>query len=355
MPIKFRCKQCRQFLGISRSLAGQIVDCPTCGRATRVPNLDGSRKPIPKKPQLDKADSSLLNALDQLAELGKAPTSARDNTSEADTAVLKSAEAVAAEPLQPTAVIDPPALASDDSGRHPIVLEDPTEPLDSAAVLQSLADSAVPLDSVPVSAGPNRFVQVAVLLVVGAACAAGGFFAGRSGAAKVEEASTEAAEPAVTDEAKAPSVSGFTGRVTFRRAGAECLPDKGARIIAWPSGTAPEEPWPMDGFRSGDTERLVSGASKLLEELGGAMVIVGEDGTFELPLKSGGDFNVFVVSRFGSKPENAAPTDASKLAKLKMCFAEPQRLIGKTQFALIEVKYRGDGQQILDHVFEVAE
>ena len=70
MPIKFRCQQCRQFLGISRSQAESVVDCPTCGRTIRVPALDGTIRPLPK-PGLDPQDSKLTAALDELASIGE--------------------------------------------------------------------------------------------------------------------------------------------------------------------------------------------------------------------------------------------------------------------------------------------
>ena len=69
MPIKFRCQHCRQFLGISRAQAGGIVDCPTCGRTIRVPELDGTVSPLPK-PGLDPKDSKLAAALSELASIG---------------------------------------------------------------------------------------------------------------------------------------------------------------------------------------------------------------------------------------------------------------------------------------------
>ncbi len=70
MPIKFRCQYCKQFLGISRKKAGEIVDCPTCGRTLRVPLLDGKVIPLPKL-QLDLKDSSLTRAMEELAVLGE--------------------------------------------------------------------------------------------------------------------------------------------------------------------------------------------------------------------------------------------------------------------------------------------
>ncbi|MEZ6058207.1 MAG: hypothetical protein R3C01_16030 [Planctomycetaceae bacterium] len=68
MPIKFRCQHCQQFLGISRSKAGTITDCPTCGRTIRVPNLDGEVEELPQ-PELNLNDSDLVSALGKLASL----------------------------------------------------------------------------------------------------------------------------------------------------------------------------------------------------------------------------------------------------------------------------------------------
>lgn len=83
MPIKFRCQHCDQLMGISRSKAGEIVDCPTCGLSVRVPGLDGEIAPIPQ-PKLDLKDENLTNALDELAAIGpnvtldKQPNSKQD-------------------------------------------------------------------------------------------------------------------------------------------------------------------------------------------------------------------------------------------------------------------------------------
>lgn len=69
MPIKFRCQHCDQLIGISRSKAGDIVDCPTCGMSVRVPGLDGEIAPLPQ-PKLDLKDVELASALDELAAIG---------------------------------------------------------------------------------------------------------------------------------------------------------------------------------------------------------------------------------------------------------------------------------------------
>ena len=66
MPIKFRCHQCRQLLGISRSQAGEHVDCPQCGRSVQVPVPKGRK---PRQQPLPKPASGLISALEELSSL----------------------------------------------------------------------------------------------------------------------------------------------------------------------------------------------------------------------------------------------------------------------------------------------
>jgi hypothetical protein len=42
MPIRFRCPNCQQLMGIARRKAGQMVRCPTCERDVRVPDEEAS-------------------------------------------------------------------------------------------------------------------------------------------------------------------------------------------------------------------------------------------------------------------------------------------------------------------------
>src|SRR5262245_57683335 len=70
MPIKFRCPHCEQFLGISRGKAGALTDCPSCGRTIRIPELDGSIRPLPGA-ELNHKDADLAQALDALAQIAE--------------------------------------------------------------------------------------------------------------------------------------------------------------------------------------------------------------------------------------------------------------------------------------------
>lgn len=78
MPIKFRCKHCQQFLGISKSRAGAVVDCPQCGRSVRVPELDGRTRKLPPAPASN-GDDSLMSALSELSSLENATVKPQTN------------------------------------------------------------------------------------------------------------------------------------------------------------------------------------------------------------------------------------------------------------------------------------
>lgn len=51
MPIRFRCPNCQQLLGISRRKAGLVVPCPTCQKEILVPSMDDPPvAPVPSAP-----------------------------------------------------------------------------------------------------------------------------------------------------------------------------------------------------------------------------------------------------------------------------------------------------------------
>ena len=108
MPIKFRCPHCEQFLGISRSRAGAVTDCPMCGRSIRVPLLDGSVEPL-EDPQLNLQDRGLASALDKLAAL--VTDAPRESLEPAVPRVAEPLRSVLAEAPAPVPLPEPIELA----------------------------------------------------------------------------------------------------------------------------------------------------------------------------------------------------------------------------------------------------
>ncbi|MFK7821355.1 MAG: hypothetical protein AB8G99_21750 [Planctomycetaceae bacterium] len=348
MPIKFRCDKCRQFLGISRNLAGQIVDCPTCGRSTRVPSLDGTREPISNEAAPLKPDSSLLSALDQLADLGK-----RSKTQASDVTVADDKpHAIVVQPSEREVPVDPPpqALPKQSRERAPSA-----QSAINPSVLEELAETA-PIESVVEPRNAMSAALIGGACLAGAALFVGGWFVGQRGFAESESGPKPEDQPterSIPESVPVPVLSGVKGRVTYRKQESDCLPDRGSRVIIWPVGFGPAKPWKADGFRPGDPEPLTEAVRKKLQDAGGDLVVTAEDGTFRAALPTAGDFEILILSRFGGQGIDGQGITAAQSARLKVCFAEPRRLVGKAQFRLIRMKYRGQGQHLFDQVFEV--
>ena len=138
MPIKFRCQHCEQFLGIARSRAGAIVDCPQCGRSLRVPNLDGRVRKMPPPTKIVRGDSGLMSALSELATLedtdAPAPASAAHDISPVRTTPERIN--VGTIPLERVEDILPPDDFDEDSDAGPFALSE------SLSELASLSNPA---------------------------------------------------------------------------------------------------------------------------------------------------------------------------------------------------------------------
>ncbi|MDZ4688115.1 MAG: hypothetical protein SH850_23825, partial [Planctomycetaceae bacterium] len=186
MPIKFRCSYCRQFLGISRNRAGEVFDCPTCGRSIRVPGLDGVVAPLPEL-ELNSADAHLARALDELAALANGnpipqPVAAAVADAEAEAQIPQPLPEP--EPMElplPAMVtpISPPGLAIS-SASEPAAMA-------SLADLLPLAEtvpSPTVLPPVPTGLPLSRGLMAIVLLAPTVALLAGlqvGWWLGRAG------------------------------------------------------------------------------------------------------------------------------------------------------------------------------
>ena len=352
MPIKFRCVHCRQLLGISRGKAGQPVDCPTCGRTVRVPNLDGKAEPV-SAPGMNLNDSSLRQALDALALIGQISPDEASVDDEFAEAVVAQNEA----PPAPQAIeIAAPLPAQ-------IVLPKVVPAEEKVGRLEGdlswvVASPAGVLNEVAERAASRRSALTAVLVGMTALSVGtlGGFFLGRSSTAgrPIEispgvSTSEAPASPPATAESKA----AMRGRITYRTDTGESRPDTGARVIVLPIRREGEVRLPIAGFRAADSDADFQVARAAVRALGGDVARVGEDGSYEILLTNAGQYHVLVLSRF--QPQTTErPTDAGLKSILESWFARPDQLLGQVRHQLGQTRYSGEAPQLWDHSFEPA-
>jgi len=350
MPIKFRCPHCSQFLGISRTSAGSVVDCPACGRTLRVPHLDGRVDPLPS-PKLNLADESLLDALDQLGGLENAAASAKPY------------------------VMQPPAAAAPRiaTAPQPIVVEAlPPQPVPLPGMAAGVDPLAPLIASEPVVVrpaerlrGPSRRDLLVAVVTAGSVWPVAWWLGrssrrdvgpgpapdpvgSRSTPASIDGASEAASTTA--DIANSPQPA-LVGRITYVGADAEARPDAGARILAFPESRAGSSKLSVVGFRNGsaETDRQLAGES--LRLLGGAFAVADAEGRYQLFLTSSGPYYLLMISRYQARdPGGALPSDLSKI--LVDYFDSPAPLIGQTQYSFTRFRYLGRESAPRDHVFQ---
>ncbi len=388
MPIKFRCQHCRQFLGISRERAGDIFDCPTCGRTLRVPELDGTVKPLPRV-KLDLADSELRKALDELADLSSNPS--EGDAIEFD-AIDDAGRSTQPKPdLKPQiipAVVQPPPkpielapvvpvirdqqehagrktqeavqnwkaiveLAEGDSSES-LVAESEPERHDSAPNKRPKADSST-------RAARGKSVELNAsfwfaTIGVSAAVFTAGFWAGRLTvsvpATVVEKQPKEESRvvPAKAEPETKSTTASIKGRITFRPEAGANRPDRGARVVALPLDWAGKAKLQAVGFRSADNDGDQRIARASLQAMGGDLAVTDESGEYSLQLQSGGQFLLVVLS--GSMPRPEMDDTQAVLQQLSPYFDRPLQLIGKVMIHVERISWSGENAQPWDHVFQ---
>jgi len=367
MPIKFRCKHCRQFLGISREKAGQVVDCPTCGRSVRVPELDGHVAPI-LPPQLDLKDSQLADALGELAALNEPSNLEMEITIGSDLSEAKT--------LEPVAISDPIAVEA----------PPPTEPIDvsentgvgatsGAKISDSESELAIRqlLDGNDRSLGSGNSANVGWIskldsvspqIIAAVLCSLLllsfliGYGIGRSG---------QSAEPDFqhAESREAPNGNGqiddgtvddkiaCQGRITYKTANGS-KQDVGASVILLPESRAGDSKLTILGFRPADPEVDFQKAQTAIRELGGELARVNSEGVFKAKLSSTGAYFIVVISHFQPRDESL-PRDVELQSLVSNYFDRPNQLLGKLDNKLGRFRYNGTDSVIWDHSFERSE
>jgi hypothetical protein len=374
MPIKFRCNYCRQFLGISRAQAGGIVDCPTCGRSIRVPQLDGSLQPLPE-PELNLQDAHLARALDELARLGLGDSQPLSNIAapseefeegEENEIPQPIPEPIPIEvPIPPTPIaINPAPPDEDDEPDLPATVEySPRAALEKHSSMQLIAELSSLTPPSPgagqtetpgsAAASPVRrpasmarsLPQVSIMIALG-------FIAGMlfERFMKVLEAprTSTATSSASTEGTESAAVSQLTGRITYKSADGSSQPDRGARIIAFPQQREGESKLSVVGFRPADGTTDAKVAAATLQALGGGVATADEAGKFRLDVPAG-TYQLLVLSHFQSRDESET-VDAELRKLLTTYFDKPDDLLGRVKFNFGPLRVKGTGD-VWDHSF----
>ena len=410
MPIKFRCQHCRQFLGISRAQASSVVDCPTCGRTIRVPDLDGRVKALPK-PKIDSKDSVLVKALDAVAAIGNEPadhdSDSQDESDgfddgdfESNSPAQHEVQAIELEPLPVPEPVElapvgsPAQLANDglsagqstkaesaaaDANPKNEGLNSTAAPGDgwkqlmAAAQAEDLSDedlkSSVPAaaksttssDSPkPTQTEPQQNSPTTLFAMIGIAAMifAVGFWLGRvttiNAGPTASNGGTNSNPTNANDANNDGDFNGLDvairGRVTYRTETGKRLPDREARVIVLPADWSGAGRLPAAGFQNGAAiqDRRIAIAS--IREMGGDFCITREDGGFDIKLKSSGQFHVLVLSNSLSREAGDEDEKVEDLAS--KYFDRSIQLLGQVKYHTELIRYSGDGTEPLDHSFQ---
>ena len=374
MPIKFRCPHCEQFLGISRSKAGAVTDCPMCGKTIRVPQLDGKIAPLPK-PEMNHGDSGLAKALNALASLGDSAVIAEPEALPAKPVAIVLAPAPALEPI-PIPVPLPPEPPIRPAG---VGISGPTPPPQNRDVsVPPSADLFRELSSIQPPSGSRSRRSLGgkrPLLITGAVCGlvgiSCGFLLGRvtgSGGTSspdvpvaqgpIQGQGGPAAAPPDAEEPAAlpPGVLNLAieGRVTFVTASGESRPDAGARILVLPARRPATAKLPVMSFRAGANSSDVRLAQASIRALGGDFALAGPDGHYEIRLTATGPYQLLIVSKYQGRDAADLP-GAAELTLLQNWFDQPRSFFGQTQVMSAPVQFDGERSSIRDHVFPKAD
>ncbi|MEZ6131632.1 MAG: hypothetical protein R3C59_23425 [Planctomycetaceae bacterium] len=364
MPIKFRCQHCQQLLGIARSRASAVVDCPQCGRSLRVPDLDGRTRRLPNARADVTSDSALLSALSELSALGDAHAAAhQDNQSaaaegrspgSAQTAVLNpmpQSQMVTAEPISALPVV--PVRIDDEEDEDPFTLEDSLSEL--VAFGEDVSPTALSDDlltemqrvSHPTDSPLLTIFGCILLLLLGTGL---GWWLAHSRMIPGSSLERLEAKPVALNESPpaephvaAHNSAEVTGTVKYLDATGQMLPDVGALLILLP------------GERSGhlklDARSLLlandhpdrRATLAALTSLGGAVAQADNAGQFHLFHHGQGDVVVVAVSRNRQRAADV-PVSTDVTDALQTWFDSSSNICGRLS-ANIATVTGGEGRQ----------
>ena len=369
MPIKFRCVHCGQYLGISHSKAGTVVDCPTCGRSVKVPQKDGQAERV-GTPALDHADSQLAQALNEVAAIAQSssvalpeiPSRYRQSGD-----VRETREVHAPPPKVVPAAPQPPAERIEPAEEEAEETRSANSALEELASLAQAESSEVPPSKTtpsPFRQAPGQFPWTnevpwklwLAFIAVGFVAIIIGFAVGRwdrtnHSEPSAPDADQTAAQPTALQKSPPQPVDPMTslGQIAVRgtvktssgKAGSAIQTDKNAWIYAFPLNPAGEKKIPADWFSSSAESTNSQVTVSALRLLGGNAVPAGKDGRFELRLVRPGRYHILVCS--------SRKTEASAQALpefLKGYFQDPKAFLDRRLFHAEAMDYQGQAMDL---------
>jgi hypothetical protein len=355
MPIKFRCPHCEQFLGISQAKAGTVTDCPTCGRTIRVPNLDGTRSPLPA-PQLDLDDDQLRAALGALAKLD----------SKQDQPSLPVA-AVKIKPATRSESIPQPQLVPG-SEEGPEILAEPVPNVEDASDFSLIDDHAVleQLRQIPAAKAIRPPIRPSVIQFGPAALLLAVIFSSTCGliigwGMRSSISATIPAVPEVTPPAVVPPAivnvpepiepappPGVSGKVTYESSLGQVRPDAGARILLLPMQRIGTAKLAANGLRVGAEEADQTLLAASATALGGGLALADGEGRFSFSAVPAGRYGLLVLSRYQSRPADLPLAEACR-SFLDRYFEQPEVAFGHVQFQFQELNIEGPREDLAIH------
>lgn len=372
MPIKFRCRHCEQLLGIAKSQAGALVDCPQCGRSIRVPELDGRTRKMPSRaPQT--ADDSLMTALSELSAL--------DGGDQEDE--IASVQPVAVERVTPAAVerqfavsaepiVSPDAIEVEtewpEENTEPVYSDSPVAVEESLEQLASLdsGEEAVSSDLLAEMRATRRvswltMPSIALMLLGLAGGTALGWWLTTAGflpfrdsdaSAKSGTHESEVSLPAGDSTTPAPGTADvvYTGTIEYQDANGRFVPDTGALVLLLPRKRKGDllDARPLRNT-AGDLEREAVVAA--LHSAGATLVLAGEEGAYAAPTAAKSDYQLIVISRHVQRPDDI-PVATDVIDVLAEWFASPLHVSGRLAIQMASVSK--DGRPV-DFQFAMAE
>jgi hypothetical protein len=367
MPIKFRCVHCGQYLGISRTKAGTVVDCPACGRSVGVPKKEGEKAERVGRPSLNHDDSQLAEALREVAAIAQSSDMAIPQLPPSFEHVSDGRETrevnvpppriIPSAPLPPIKHFDPPP--------PPRLVPGPADPYADYSDEETAFDTRLPLEELASLAKaepaplplPSAYGQVPwtnevpwklwlAFVAVGFAAIVTGFLLGRWDLSMEQDRSARATDdegepPSEESSAATEDVYAHLGALAAEGTikygegeGSPITPDAGAWVYAFPIANDTSKKLKSEWFQSDDSARITA-----LQILGGNATKADANGQFQLDLLHKGKY-LFVVTS-ANKSQSKQPPEV-----LKQYFDDPAAFLGTRAFQSKEWDFPESGTEL---------